>query len=326
MKNRMTTPRIKGIAASVVFSMLFVQGLAAASGYPKYRLSPTAPRISDSVTFFLAKGTHPNSCIPSYTTSFAIKQIPIFCKSTRAPCPAMYRITISYDSVSRTIDSLVGLTGIESAWRYIYNNDTVYYVVSECCDGFNFLYAKNGARLCAPDGGYSGRGDGKCPDFFEKATNKTPVSGFSPTGGVACLQVLTDYGPLFRFGKLAAGGYQVYDARDSVNRLLQFTVSAASTAVKPDADRAAVGRGAGDLSLRLHEGSLAFLLEKPQRLAIAAFRPDGRLVVRIGRRPFSEGAHRVFLGPLALQGLLILRVDGEGWSRVESVHGAQGLY
>ena len=43
--------------------------------------------------------------------------------------------------------------------------DTYYYITSDCCDQFNYLYTKNCELVCAPDGGFTGMGDGNCPDF-----------------------------------------------------------------------------------------------------------------------------------------------------------------
>jgi len=54
----------------------------------------------------------------------------------------------------------------QSIWQYFYNGRTVYYIPAQCCDQPSTLYDANGNILCAPDGGYSGKGDGKCPDFF----------------------------------------------------------------------------------------------------------------------------------------------------------------
>lgn len=46
-----------------------------------------------------------------------------------------------------------------------YQNKNVYYVSSPCCDQYNYLYDENNQTICAPDGGLTGRGDGKCTDF-----------------------------------------------------------------------------------------------------------------------------------------------------------------
>jgi hypothetical protein len=58
-----------------------------------------------------------------------------------------------------------------SVWKYQYNGQTVYYVPAHCCDITSVVYDAQGAALCAPDGGITGQGDGKCTDFFDTRTN-----------------------------------------------------------------------------------------------------------------------------------------------------------
>jgi Tol biopolymer transport system component len=53
--------------------------------------------------------------------------------------------------------------------EYEYDGQTTFYITAPCCDQFTALYDKNGKVICAPDGGITGKGDGKCPDFREKA-------------------------------------------------------------------------------------------------------------------------------------------------------------
>lgn len=53
--------------------------------------------------------------------------------------------------------------------EYLYNGNHVYLFSSNCCDQYNVLYDENCNAICAPSGGFTGRGDGKCPDFNEKA-------------------------------------------------------------------------------------------------------------------------------------------------------------
>jgi hypothetical protein len=60
-------------------------------------------------------------------------------------------------------------------YRYIYNNQEVYYLMGRCCDIPSKLFNLKGEVICAPDGGITGKGDGKCPDFFEKRTNETLI-------------------------------------------------------------------------------------------------------------------------------------------------------
>ena len=60
----------------------------------------------------------------------------------------------------------------QSIWRYEYNGEMVYFVPAQCCDMYSTLYDASGNVLCAPDGGFTGKGDGKCSDFFDKRTNE----------------------------------------------------------------------------------------------------------------------------------------------------------
>ena len=57
-------------------------------------------------------------------------------------------------------------------YSYTYNSETVYYVSAVCCDVYSELYDKDCNRICAPDGGKTGRGDGKCKDFFDSKTDE----------------------------------------------------------------------------------------------------------------------------------------------------------
>ena len=60
----------------------------------------------------------------------------------------------------------------QSIWSYEYNCQTVYYVPAQCCDQFSTLYDENGKVIGAPDGGFSGNGDGRITDFFSMRTNE----------------------------------------------------------------------------------------------------------------------------------------------------------
>ena len=61
--------------------------------------------------------------------------------------------------------------------EYVYKGKKVYYVVMPCCDFFNEVYDANCNFLGAPDGGFTGKGDGKIPDFFAEAKNEKLVWG-----------------------------------------------------------------------------------------------------------------------------------------------------
>ena len=53
--------------------------------------------------------------------------------------------------------------------EYEYNGKRVFLFSSDCCDHFNVAYDSNCQAICAPSGGITGRGDGKCADFESKA-------------------------------------------------------------------------------------------------------------------------------------------------------------
>jgi hypothetical protein len=50
-------------------------------------------------------------------------------------------------------------------WKWEVNGLTYYYITSDCCDQFNYLYDEDCNVVCAPDGGFTGNGDGNCPEF-----------------------------------------------------------------------------------------------------------------------------------------------------------------
>ncbi len=52
-------------------------------------------------------------------------------------------------------------------WKWESGGSTYYYFTSDCCDQFNLLYDDECNYVCAPDGGWSGAGDGNCPEFPE---------------------------------------------------------------------------------------------------------------------------------------------------------------
>ena len=50
-------------------------------------------------------------------------------------------------------------------WEWNVDGATYYYITSDCCDQLNYLYDDDCNIVCAPDGGFSGGGDGTCPEF-----------------------------------------------------------------------------------------------------------------------------------------------------------------
>jgi hypothetical protein len=59
--------------------------------------------------------------------------------------------------------------------RYLYNGESVYYESAPCCNQQSTLYDVEGKVLCHPEGGITGRGDGKCSNFQKRRTNEQLV-------------------------------------------------------------------------------------------------------------------------------------------------------
>ncbi len=62
-----------------------------------------------------------------------------------------------------------------SITQYSYKGTAVFYITAGCCDQFNTVYNSDCDYLGAPDGGVTGKGDGRIPDFFVNASNKKVV-------------------------------------------------------------------------------------------------------------------------------------------------------
>jgi len=57
-------------------------------------------------------------------------------------------------------------------YRYLYNGRNVYYVNAPCCDFYSELYDSNCKLIAHPDGGITGKGDGKAVDFMKIRTEE----------------------------------------------------------------------------------------------------------------------------------------------------------
>jgi hypothetical protein len=80
------------------------------------------------------------------------------------------------------LKSLIASIEQEPVWsppatitRYVYKGAPVYYLTAHCCDIRSKLYDVNGALICEPDGGLTGKGDGKCEDFIAVRTDEQLV-------------------------------------------------------------------------------------------------------------------------------------------------------
>lgn len=50
-------------------------------------------------------------------------------------------------------------------YRWDVDGAVYYYITADCCDQYNLLYDTECNVVCAPDGGFTGQGDGQCPQF-----------------------------------------------------------------------------------------------------------------------------------------------------------------
>jgi hypothetical protein len=60
-------------------------------------------------------------------------------------------------------------------YSYNYQGKTVYYVTPPCCDFYSELYDSNCNLIGHPDGGFTGKGDGKMPDFHSTKSGEKLV-------------------------------------------------------------------------------------------------------------------------------------------------------
>lgn len=82
----------------------------------------------------------------------------------------------SKDSIPVCITKKIEAIKQEPVWNppaqvdeYLYNGKQVFLFSSNCCDQFDMLYDDHCNVVCAPSGGFTGKGDGKCTDFFTVA-------------------------------------------------------------------------------------------------------------------------------------------------------------
>lgn len=84
-------------------------------------------------------------------------------------------VTVVYEippCIQRKIDSLKPLPVLNPPAQvdeYDYNGEKVYGFSLGCCDMFYEVYNANCDFICAPAGGFTGKGDGRCPDFSQNA-------------------------------------------------------------------------------------------------------------------------------------------------------------
>lgn len=71
------------------------------------------------------------------------------------------------DGLPACIRRYVEKEGSVSVWRGTFQGETYYLVIPDCCDQFIELFDDRCEYICAPSGGFTGRGDGTCPAWVE---------------------------------------------------------------------------------------------------------------------------------------------------------------
>ena len=69
--------------------------------------------------------------------------------------------------------------------RHEYQGQVVYFQTATCCDIFSNLYNEEGELIGHPDGGITGQGDGRAPNFFKEREGEFLVwkDAREPSGG-----------------------------------------------------------------------------------------------------------------------------------------------
>ena len=79
-------------------------------------------------------------------------------------------IVKDYKNVPRQVDLYIHESRINpisiSKVEYSEPSSVGYLIIPDCCDQFIILVDSKGNRICAPSGGFTGGGDGLCPNFY----------------------------------------------------------------------------------------------------------------------------------------------------------------
>ena len=88
---------------------------------------------------------------------------------------AAIRIPACIESKIEAIQQQPKFSPPATVYRYQYKDQYVYLFSSNCCDQYNYLYDKDCNVICAPSGGFTGRGDGRCSNFDQMSSDKTLI-------------------------------------------------------------------------------------------------------------------------------------------------------
>lgn len=89
---------------------------------------------------------------------------------------AMKKCKKSSDAIPVCIQSRIDSIGALPRWNppaevheYEYRGQRVFLFTADCCDQFNTVFDEHCQYICAPTGGFTGRGDRRCEDFHAVA-------------------------------------------------------------------------------------------------------------------------------------------------------------
>ncbi len=108
--------------------------------------------------------------------------------TTHCSC-SVQKISKSQAHTPDCIKTLISGFSIENGnpprniYSYVYEGVVVYYLPAPhqyCADCFSDLYDSNCNLIAHPDGGITGKGDGRAKDFFQKRTNEKIIWKYEP--------------------------------------------------------------------------------------------------------------------------------------------------
>ena len=136
----------------------------------------TAACAPQQVSVTTPASTPPNAQVSSpatpapISTVSAAESVPSrLAQSDTTARPAWLKARIAAVLAERKLNPLTHI------YRYQYRSQMVYYISAPCCDQYSEVFDQKGRLLCNPDGGITGKGDGKCPDFDKNKSNEKLV-------------------------------------------------------------------------------------------------------------------------------------------------------
>jgi len=134
---------------------------ALARGGPERVLLPALSTLATAIGLLAAAITRPPPAA-AQTPAAQTPDVPITPAAEVAPRPPWLELLIGRLAAQPPVHPP------QTVWRYLYRGQVVYYLPPQCCDQFSVLFDAKGRVIAAPEGGLSGRGDGRAADFFQQ--------------------------------------------------------------------------------------------------------------------------------------------------------------